>query len=62
MTRTPRERVDSVADLIFFNASPADVRAMKLKIRDYKRWLVETGQDNNLDTWDSYCEMTANDE
>jgi len=62
MTLAPRERVDSVADLIFFNATPADIARAKIKIEDFKRWLVETGQDNNLDTWESYCEMTANDE
>lgn len=54
------DRVDSIKDVILFNATPADVRAMKLKIRDYKRWLVETGLPNDLDSWQSYCEMTAN--
>lgn len=56
------DRVDSVKDLILFNASPADVRAMAQKIKDYKRWLVETGLPNDLDSWQSYCEMTANEE
>lgn len=55
------ERVDSVKDIIFFNASPADIRRMARKIEDYKRWLVETGLPNDLDNWQSYCEMTAND-
>jgi len=54
--------INSIKDIILFNATPADVRAMKLKIRDYKRWLVETGLPNDLDNWQSYCEMTANDE
>ena len=56
------DRVDSVKDLILFNASPADVRAMAQKVKDYKRWLVATGLPNDLDSWQSYCEMTANEE
>lgn len=56
------DRVDSIKDLILFNASPADVRATARKIENYKRWLVETGLTNDLDSWQSYCEMTANDE
>lgn len=55
------EQVNSVKDIIFFNASPADIKRMARKIEDYKRWLVETGLDNDLDNWQSYCEMTANE-
>lgn len=56
------DRIDSVKDIIFFNATPADIKRMAQKIDDYKRWLVETGLPNDLDNWQSYCEMTANDE
>ncbi len=59
---TMSDRVDSIKDLIFFGASPTDIRRMAQKIKDYKRWLVETGLPNDLDSWQSYCEMTANEE
>ncbi len=56
------DRVDSIEDLILFNATPADILAMVQKIEDYQQWLVETGLPNDLDSWQSYCEMTANEE
>lgn len=56
------DSIDSVNDLILFNASPADFLAMSRKIKRYKCWLVITGLPNDLDSWQSYCEMTANDE
>jgi hypothetical protein len=56
------DRVDTVKDIIFFNATPADIRRMARKIEDYKRWLVETRLPNNLDNWQSYCEMCQSEE
>lgn len=56
------DRIDSVKDLILFNASPEEFLAMSRKIKRYKRWLVITGLPNDLDSWQSYCEMTANEE
>lgn len=56
------DQVHTINDIILFNASSEDVTQMRIKIRNFKKWLDETGLENNLDNWVSYCEMASNDE
>lgn len=56
------DQVHTINDIILFNASSEDVTQMRIKIRNFKKWLDETGLENNLDNWVSYCEMAGNDE
>lgn len=56
------DQVNTINDIILFNASSEDVSQMRIKIRNFKKWLDETGLENNLDNWVSYCEMAGNDE
>ena len=54
--------VYSIKDLIFLNASPEDVEAMRVRIEDYLAWLKQMGLENTMDTWQSFCEMCNNED
>ena len=50
------EGVESVSDLILFNATPDDIRALSLEIERYKKWLSFVGLPNTLDNWTAWRE------